>query len=237
MIKKAFTLIELLVVISIIAVLCSLLLPSLSSAKESARSIYCKNNLKQIGVGLRLYLDEYVKFPPMLTTNLTVRIFQPYTNILWNQMLKNHSILPDQLFKCPSKKNISEFEKTNNITFSYGYNFSGTYERFVFMPHWGLGEKLEDRKLVLRNENEAIKPAELITNTDSNPIDDDADWDFELINLIKDLPLNRHKRGINLLFLDSHVEYNKINIATSRVDFLIRRWNIDNDPHGPPPKE
>jgi prepilin-type N-terminal cleavage/methylation domain-containing protein len=53
--KKAFTLVELLVVIAIIALLLSVLMPSLSKAREQARNIKCKNNLHQIGVAQFLY--------------------------------------------------------------------------------------------------------------------------------------------------------------------------------------
>jgi len=59
-----FTLIELLVVIAIIAVLAALLLPVLSRAKQASHSAVCRNNLRQWGIALRLYLDNYNAFPP-----------------------------------------------------------------------------------------------------------------------------------------------------------------------------
>jgi prepilin-type N-terminal cleavage/methylation domain-containing protein len=63
--KVSFTLIELLVVVAIIAVLVAVLLPALQRAREQAKQVTCSSNLRQIGLGLRMYLDDWSGvFPP-----------------------------------------------------------------------------------------------------------------------------------------------------------------------------
>ena len=102
----AFTLIELLVVIGIIAILASLLLPGLSKAKESARSVRCMSNLHQLAVASVTYSMDYNNRMPSFRNWLYVRSGDLTTGKLY-PYLKSKPV-----FLCPTDK--KELESKNN---------------------------------------------------------------------------------------------------------------------------
>ncbi|HEX7862892.1 MAG TPA: prepilin-type N-terminal cleavage/methylation domain-containing protein [Verrucomicrobiae bacterium] len=63
--RSGFTLIELLVVIAIIGILASMMLPALASAKDRGKITVCISNLRQIAIGMKMYVDDHDRFPPL----------------------------------------------------------------------------------------------------------------------------------------------------------------------------
>jgi len=109
--KTAFTLIELLVVIAIIAILASILFPVFARARENARRASCMSNLKQVGLGVMMYVQDYdEKYPPRGYTTPDDQV--PPDGQVWystggtNSWFWEQLIYPytksDQVYICPS---------------------------------------------------------------------------------------------------------------------------------------
>ena len=121
--KQSFTLIELLVVIAIIAILAAMLLPALAKAREKARDISCRSNLKQLGFYSTMYTMD----------NRDYYIISAYNSVqagnygMWTEMLKKLYEVDYKIYICPSS--VKKVSSTSNLA-CYGH----VYE--VFGHQW-----------------------------------------------------------------------------------------------------
>jgi prepilin-type N-terminal cleavage/methylation domain-containing protein len=117
--RRAFTLIELLVVIAIIAILASLLLPALARAKTQATNIKCINNLKQIGLAIRMHADDNEGRYPIADQNLPPsNVFPISSNVpLINVVVSNYVGGAMRVFQCPNDNR--NYFQTHGTSYEY----------------------------------------------------------------------------------------------------------------------
>lgn len=116
--QRGFTLIELLIVVAIIGLLTSILLPALGKAKEQAKTAVCLSNVRQIGLAMQMYVDNYRFYPPMG--------YNKGEDGRWPRMLARYGSLSIQT--CPS---VPERDEALTLTThridrdtAYGYNYT-----------------------------------------------------------------------------------------------------------------
>jgi prepilin-type N-terminal cleavage/methylation domain-containing protein len=116
--RTGFTLVEVLVVIAVMGILASLLLPALTAAKARTKRATCLNNLRQINLGLRMYVDDSTDTLPAVggTTNF-IRDFSGYKELMKEYVgLRGATSHRDRLFACPADTFYYEFSR-NDQTF------------------------------------------------------------------------------------------------------------------------
>jgi prepilin-type N-terminal cleavage/methylation domain-containing protein/prepilin-type processing-associated H-X9-DG protein len=95
--KRGFTLIELLVVIAIIAILAAILFPVFAKAREKARQTSCLSNLKQMGLGMYQYAQDYDESYPFVYAGPP----NPANRMIWSDLIQPYE-KNTQICRCPS---------------------------------------------------------------------------------------------------------------------------------------
>ena len=141
--QKAFTLIELLVVIAIIAILAAILFPVFGRARENARRSSCQSNLKQIGLGMLQYSQDYDE-------QMVRKIYgeEDYTSISAGNYKWMDAIFPyvksEQIFVCPSDSRVDP-PYDGNQPYVFWRNYTGgtgnqqMYGSYAVNAYYGSG--------------------------------------------------------------------------------------------------
>ena len=214
--KKAFTLIELLVVISIISLLMAILLPALRKAKYQVKTVICTSNLRQWGVMLAAYTNDY-----------DGRFFEGWyegcdNSGIWVFVMEKYYAANPKVRHCPLAKD-PDGQNPNKAWGSLDNRFYGSYgmNAWLYDPPRTVTES-EGHQMTLNWRKLAIKQGYNVPMLmDSQWIDGwpepydlppsyaGQDWledDGHNKNHMRRFSINRHAGNVNCIFVDMHVE-------------------------------
>ena len=228
--ERGFTLLELLMVLAIVVILAALLFPAISAAKAKAQRTVCMNNLRQLNLGIHLYLDDQNNGSPG-NTNALHSPFVSWTD--YRQLINNYvgiksaSSGHDKVFACPADRFFYDLsrsargyvsqpmhEQFDHTFTSYAFNAgqftapSRTNAAFTVTNNYGIaGQRLETvshpAKTVLLAEAPGFLP---------------YSWHQPKRPFSKDNAMFADARDM-LCFVDGHVSYMKIYFAGKKISW------------------
>ena len=205
--------IELLVVIAIIAILAAILFPVFARARENARRSSCQSNLKQIGLGMIQYIQDYDERYPRHTLSSS----PPYSGANpfgWADAMQPY-IKSAQIFQCPSEETAGESDPNGDFTdYFYNHLLRGQSQALLNATS----------RTVVMGESNAKAARVTLNGCRSGPAAQSTDFSLavpscgtssssgDLTNSgtgsaadIADI--NRHLEGANYAFADGHVKW------------------------------
>jgi len=220
--NAGFTLIELLVVIAIIAILAAILFPAFARARENARRASCQSNLKQIGLGLLQYAQDYDETLAPPGNDWSYASGQYCEGISWATLVQPY-VKSTQIFKCPSGTTAEGNAECMNSTKNPGIyqNLYYGYNAIIGLPG-SLGPEGTGQSMSYFKEPSTTiqvvdftAPTDHVNNRKGNLNNINQTDVLAVGNANPEYMIRkRHLEGFNALFFDGHVKFKKQSVAT-----------------------